>query len=535
MTVTAPRGLRYLAVMLPAFRLERCGYEATDVAAVIDELKNAMRLVGLTPAARKAGLTEGMTAAAARALVPEVQIEPLDHAGEYADRCALVRAFDVLSDRVSFPWGDEILVEISCVSKVFGGEQNTLERACSLVGELGHLCRAAIADDPLAASALARHRDAGLIAGPGQAASLLAPLPLSALRPSDLLVDSLRAVGIESLGSFARLDPASVAGRFGDEGARLQQVARGLAPQQKTARWGDHRDGQAMVRARLGGASSTLQIQFALPGLLAELASILAERDQAVMRLTVLLRLEGGWGDAGQVVDSTLARQVRIGVRVGRPTRNPVVLQTLIEQRITGLELAAPIEELVLEVSDAVADIGWQPGLTDRTEASEPLPDLLARLADHLGQDACCAAELVDAWRPEVAWKKREWPPRSPHPHLPLALTPGDVPHGAQSDDPVEVLEAWEQALLRPRPSLLLPEPAPLQVRCQGQRPTAIHLADGGWARVDHAEGPERLSGEWWAPERAWSRDYWVVEADGRIAWIFCDHNRDRWALHGWF
>ncbi len=50
------RQARYLAVHLPAFRLERCGWEAADVAGLIAEVKNAMRLVALTPATGRRAL-----------------------------------------------------------------------------------------------------------------------------------------------------------------------------------------------------------------------------------------------------------------------------------------------------------------------------------------------------------------------------------------------------------------------------------------------------------------------------------------------
>ncbi len=478
-----------------------------------------------------------MTAAAARALVPDVAIDELDPVGEHEDRCALRKAFTELSDRVAFPWEEELVLEISGVVRLFGGDRAVAERALALAAGLGHSCQVAVADHPLAAVALASTSACTILecgdAGP------LAELPMTALRPSIDLHDALRAVGVERVGEFIRLDAASVAGRFGAEGVRLHRVGRGLAPPDTDLGWHDRMDGRPAVGARLGGATSTLQIRFVLPGLLARLADRLAEQDQAAVRLQVVLRLESGWDqdlDRETASEQTRARgRVALAVRVGRPTRNPEILQRLIEQRLDGVELSAPVDEIVLEVSELALDSGWQPGLTDRTEAQEPLPDLMARLIDHLGEEACCAAELVDSWRPEGAWRPRPWPPRSPHPPLPGILEAGEIPDAVFSDDPVEIQEAWERDLQRPRPTQLLPEPLRLQVRCAAGRPLGIHLMDRGWVAVEHAEGPERLEGDWWNPELAWDRDYWVVRADQRTAWIFRDRARDRWALHGWF
>jgi protein ImuB len=63
--------------------------------------------------------------------------------------------------------------------------------------------------------------------------------------------------------------------------------------------------------------------------------------------------------------------------------------------------------------------------------------------------------------------------------------------------------------------------------------------------RVRHADGPERIAGEWWATdrERGAIRDYWQVEdEDGRRFWLFRSGDAVdpatgdlRWFLHGFF
>jgi hypothetical protein len=68
-------------------------------------------------------------------------------------------------------------------------------------------------------------------------------------------------------------------------------------------------------------------------------------------------------------------------------------------------------DDLVLEIEESVFDRGWQPGLTDRAEATEPLPDLVARLADHLGDAALFRVVLADRLRPEAAWSPAPFPP----------------------------------------------------------------------------------------------------------------------------
>jgi len=65
------------------------------------------------------------------------------------------------------------------------------------------------------------------------------------------------------------------------------------------------------------------------------------------------------------------------------------------------------------------------------------------------------------------------------------------------------------------------------------------------WRRVLHevtrAEGPERISGEWWRAPGQRTRDYYRVEdRDGRRFWLFRqglygETPEPRWFIHGLF
>jgi hypothetical protein len=297
-------------------------------------------------------------------------------------------------------------------------------------------------------------------------------------------------------------------------------VARGEAAAAGTMGWGAIDDEVPEVRAHMGGATSALQIYFVLPGLLSLLSRRLGARDEAAVRLQLVLRLERRstltWAD----------RSLTLGVRIGRPTRDPGTLETLIRRRLENVRIPAPVEAFLIRAIELAPDLGWQPGLTDRTEATEPLPDLLARLVDQLGEGVFSPV-LVDSWKPEGSWERGPYPPRSS-----LPVLRGDSAWVAtQATDPVEIQEAWEAESARPRPALLL-EPMPIRVRCVASCPRALHL-DRGWVELHRSEGPERLHGLWWDPKESFQRDYWVVCAEDRVAWIFLEEGQ--WSLHGWF
>ncbi|MCO4746729.1 MAG: DNA polymerase Y family protein [Proteobacteria bacterium] len=500
-------GERFCAVYLPAFRIERLGYAPEELVAVIAEQKNATRLVAASPAALDEGLSAGMTITAARAIVPELLSEPVDEAGEAVDRATLVEQFRRLSDRVG-AWGESgVVLEISGSAHLFGEEEGVLDAAAHLTSRLGHLGRIAIADDPVAAMALAMWSSQPLlIVPPGRAASALSELPLCALQPPDRIAEALRTVGIELVGDFACLDAASVAGRYGDEGVRLHRIARGHGL--NLGGWEQLDQTEISDIVPLGGPTSTVEpILFLLPGLLGAMVERAAQRDEVVVRVALRFVLESG-----------PARLLR--VRVGRPTRDVELLMRLLRARLEGLRVESPVVELGVIFEETSDDPGWQPGLLDRATEAEPMPDLLARLTDALGDQALVGLVVRDQWRPEYASVEE-----APFARAPRATKPAKV-------DPVEVQDRAERDLVCPRPTLLLPRPRPIDVREDALVPSHVRLQDG-WQRVMRVEGPERLAGDWWT-DSPFERDYWIVETrSGSVAWIFREDAR--WYCQGWF
>ncbi|MFT7520673.1 MAG: protein ImuB [Kiritimatiellia bacterium] len=505
------RKARYLYLYLPAFALERAGFEATQMAVLVAEQKGAMRLISLTPAAVAEGLRKGMSTAEARAIVPDLALQDHDPEGERSDKQALLDAFACWSDRIS-SWGDEGLVmEISGTAHLFGGERGVLELVANRALELGHVARAVIGDDPRVVAAIASCASEHIIVPPGQSRAALAPLPISLLDPTEALARSLAAIGVVRIDQWAGLDAASVAGRYGAEGVLLHRVARGLAVSRLPWQCVDLEP--VSERVVLGGPSITLEpVYFVLPGLLERVSQRLFERDAMAVRLALHFVLERG-----------PAHVVR--VRVGRATRDRERLDKVVRARLERVRLEAPVVELLLEVEEQIAEQTWQPGLIDRVEASEQLPDLLARLSDTLGESALFSPLPRSSWRPELAWGPRCFEPGQP---LPTRST-----HRKADLDPVAEQRQHEQAGPRPRPTLMLCRPERVEVRDTDGRPYRLRI-EGRWYSLDRVAGPERLDGEWWGADCGFSRDYWVVGIIERVGWCFRD-DTGAWWWHGWF
>lgn len=504
---------RWLVVRLPAFRLERLGHTADTVVALSAEEHGTTRIAAITPGAWAVGLRAGMSAAEARSLVPEVIVEPLDAEAEDRDRRALLAAFERLSDQVLPMVDDAVALPILHTSALFGGEAGVLVAARDLADSLGHCCSCVIADDPRAALALSVYDAIDRIVDTGATAEALAPLPVEVLRPSPDLLLAWQEIGLHTIGELARLDPAAIAGRHGEEGIDLHKLACGRLRDRRADGELVARDPDGLVeKALLAEATASLDpVLFVLPGLINRLADALGRRDAMAIRLAIRLGLQTG--------GTHVAR-----VRVGRPTAWAPRLLALVQVRLRDLRVEAPVVDVAVAVEEACAARPWQPGLLDRSESNEPLPDLVARLADTLGEDAVLTPALTACWRPEAAWAAA---PRDTQ----GALWPATRTERGRVD-PVVVQDAWELDTSA-RPALLDPTPEPIDVRLDGDDPIAVQLA-GEWQTVRRRAGPEHLSGEWWRSTGGFDREYWIVDVRA-TAWIFRDRRSNRWFWHGWF
>jgi hypothetical protein len=185
------------------------------------------------------GVRVGMTATAARALSPELEIVTAEATIERDAVRALGDALLALSPTVDLggrvgAGGAHLAMYAEVPAKTRGHAFG--ERIVALLEELGYTARIGIADDRFTAWVAAAHSgtdgDGHVIAVPrGGSAAFLAPRPLSLLAITPEVQHMLEALGVRTLGEFAALPAPSVARPFeadyqalarGDTGARLR-------------------------------------------------------------------------------------------------------------------------------------------------------------------------------------------------------------------------------------------------------------------------------------------------------------------------
>lgn len=457
-------------------------------------------------AALKQRLRPGMAASQARALVGDLVTLDADPAGDLAALNALALwALRRYAPVVAADPPDGLVLDVSGACHRYGGEQGLLNDLIARCAEGGVTAHAAMADTWGAAHALARFSAAPAhLAIPGHAGSVLADLPVRALRIDDETIAGLATLGVDTVGDVEALPRASLALRFGSELTRRldQMFGRRAEPVEPV-------NAPALIQVKevfaepIGApetlARYTLRLTDALCGMLesgSHGARTLDLRFQRIDRRTEVIR-----------------------VSLARPVRDVKRLSRLLCDRLETIDPGLGVEAMIL-TAPAVEPLDWKPTAGDLTSQTVPdLSDLVDTLSNRIGPRRLYRLAPAQSDVPERSIRKLE--PTAP----PVADTwPSRWPRPSRLLDRPEVMDTVA----------LLPDQPPVAFTWRGRR-----------RRVRRADGPERIFGEWWRRDGEIDavRDYFQLEDDtGERFWVFRRGDGERsstgdltWFVHGLF
>jgi len=464
------------------------------------------RVVGGTdPAARALGLRPGMALAHATALVPGLQVldgqpeqdaDALRRLATWCHRYAPLTAPDP---------PDGLWLDVTGCAHLFRGEAALLDVLTERFARDGLRARGAVADTPGAAHAVARHGGGGVVPADAHA-DALAFLPIAALRLAAELVAALRRLGLEQVAHLERLPRAALARRFGPHLALRLDQAHGrvhepilpLVPEE-------------LLQHRVTFLEPLLTadaLSIAVRHLVGPLCTRMEQAGLGARRLDLLFeRVDGG------------VQAIRTGT--GRPSRDARHLSRLLDERLEEVDPGLGVEAMRLVIPLA-EPLRWQ---QDAAGPAMP-PDLVADvsalvdlLSNRLGAAQVFRAEPVESDVPERSVRL-----------VPALARPGGAVWPSHWPAPVRLLHPPQpvEALAA------LPDGAPAAFTWRRRR-----------HRVRHADGPERIHGEWWLRDgETWAvRDYFRVEDDdGTRFWLFRRGDGAdpltgdlSWFLHGLF
>lgn len=527
---------RYLSLWLPHWATDRWqlhqagGKTAGQPAdpqpkphpvAAIASSRGRRLIMAANEAAMEEHLTPGLSLADAVARYPELVHFEADPSGDTMALRRLAFWCQRFSPLVAVDGLDGVMIDITGCAHLWQGEDRLRQDLLVSLQRRGFACRAGIADTIGAAWAVARFQEQSPIVADQERKTALAVLPVDGLRIDSGVAEGLRRLGLRAIGDLYPLPRAALAKRFGRLLVdRLDQALGDLAE-----------PFNALLSPPAHRVSLTFAEPVGTPEDIDRAMHILAER------LSQDLTDQGSGARRVRLSCYRLDHQAsEIGIGLSLPTATAKHLTDLLAKKLDRIDPGPGIEQIMLTAQRVEplrqhqADLeknraGTRPAMVNTT-----LAPLIDRLANRLGPDRIFRLAMVESHVPERAVAKTD----------PLAMT--DKLNWTVSG--------------RIRPIRLLAHPEPVEVMAPVPDDPPIQFR---WRHVLHrvrvAEGPERITDEWWrrigitANQNAIRdyhqddnlRDYYRVEdTEGRRFWLYRAglyhlHHAPRWFMHGLF
>lgn len=538
---------RFLALHLPYWPTDYLKRAEPDLRstplALYEHIKGGLRLSAIDQTLAREGLRVGQNLADARAIIPAMTVREMDRtlltsafaafADWHSNASPLV---SVLTDQAEF--GDLVL-DITGVSHLFGGEHKMLRHVLDRLRRLGYQVGGAIAPTIGAAWGISHFARSQVVSPEALEVSLDA-LPVAALRLDDPQISTFAQMGLVYIGQVRHRPRKQMQARFGSSLLLRIDQAFGIIEERMVPRL-PHVEHHADRR-------------------LAEPISVMDDlmrvtHDLAV-QLSKHLETEGLGAQSFHLFLYRVDHKVMtLSLNAARLTRDPEHIAELFRHRAQRLEAEYDpgfgIDMVRLVASSFERLDGVQTGAFSDQSGLEDIDRLNDRLASRLGSVAVLQTETVASRVPERAARL--------------------VPAVAAN----QVRRVIAPMLRRPLRLLPIPERVGITAEVPDGLPAAMLWRRESY-RLIKGEGPERLGAEWWrsgaklklveppppkqpepgelppppppydpdlplyVPDDV-TRDYYVVEdQEGCRFWVFRKgfygaETQPTWYLHGFF
>lgn len=474
----------------------------SDAVAVADGTGPRARLLAVSAAALRNGVSAGLSVAQALSIESELIVRLLAAEMLQAAQAALVDVAASFSPRIEDCGDGVVYLDLEgLVGTLFESESQLATMLAQRAVSLGLDAQVGVAGSKVAAHLAACNGGGVAVIPPGEEWSFLAPVPIAQLQPSPALATTLQRWGIHTIGQLAALPVSAIGARLGPEGLQLIHRARGeddvpLIPRVLPLHF---EEGVELEY----GADHLEPFSFVLRGLLDRLTARLAVRGLLCGDLRLSLRL-------------AMRQRDERTVRVAAPSNDVKALLTLVRLHLEAHPPAAAVEGVrVIAIPERL-----RAAQLDLFRPNGPAPAALAvtlaRLTAICGSDRVGTPVVADSHRPDlygvkpfevVGWSGC------------YAVRPDSTaPNNLTTNNPPTCLRA-----IRP--------PQAIEVFCDRDRPEFVR-GDGFAGRVVQAAGPWRLQGDWWN-DAAYARDYYDVQlSDGGVYRVYRDRGRE-WFVEG--
>jgi protein ImuB len=476
--------------------------------ALVDGTAPLISVVAANDAAWCAGIQLGM--AQTQAQLCGVEIRRRSRVLEKAAHAALLDLGWSMSPRVEDHAQDTILADLVGLNSLFGAEEDIAREFARRAAEL-HLRVHVGVSTNLEVAVHAARGFAGITVIPeGEEARYLSGLPVQTLAPSVEALETLERWGIRTCAALGALPVLELSERLGQEGVRLQELARGAHT-------------RALVLAEpaeileeemeLDDAVEDLEpLAFVLGRLLDQVCARLAARALSAATIRVRFDLGDAFEREEQVREKNAVAVAAAGVGVETeavaktyekvlnlpvPMRDSKMLLKLLRLQLQADPPPGAIVKITLG-ADPARPRSTQHGLfVPNSPDPEKLELTVARLAKLVGNANIGSPELTDTHRlGEFRMNKFFAQPNETRARGRASKK------SASGGEPAARRPATGCRIFRPRLAA--------RVELREGRPAKIFFR-GLYGRVVTASGPWRISGDWWR-EDAWQQEEWDLE-----------------------
>ncbi len=253
-----------------------------------------------------------------------------------------------------------------------------------------------------------------LVLPDGQEAELLKGAPLEALDPSPAMLETIHHWGIRRFGQLAALPELALSERLGQEGLRLQRLARGqstriLSPTPPAAVFEEEMEFDHSV-------DDLESLAFVFHRLLGQLAFRLANRALAVGEVHLEFQLDLA-ADGVTTTERIFTRVEKLPV----PTTDTVLLMKLLRLDTEAYPPGAPVIKVFLHIEPMRPRVEQQGMFIPQRPEAQQLELTLAKLRNLVGEDRAGSPKLLDRHLPAPFHMVRFTPKGRPDSH-PLSL-----------------------------------------------------------------------------------------------------------------
>jgi protein ImuB len=490
----------------PVAAVFRAEPELRAQAVAIFEGKPPLEKVfAVNESASRVGITPGMTKAQAE-LCSELTLRPRSRLQESTAHAALLDCAQSFSPCVEDAADGTAILDLAGIESLFGTLPEIARSLFHRAADLGLGANVAVASNPDAAVLAARGFSGVTVISPGKESESLGSLPVEVLftdwgdgneregkkkdeqqKESARLLATLERWGVRHMRALAALPEVALSERLGQEGLRLQKLARGAASRTLVPV-----EAPAVFEEAVELEHPIVLLEplaFLLNRLLDQICARLASRALNTQELRLTLELEN-FLSCNRHAERT-NQQFRRTLRLPLPMLDAKLFLKLLQLDLNAHPPGAPILKIHLAAEPARPRSAQGGLFLPPSPEPEKLELTLARIAGLVGEAHVGSLELLDTHRAEGFRMRRFVPGATP-----------ETKHQEVSGEEKSAVAALR--LFRPplRAAVVLENGELARVACSKKKEVQ--------GSVLWKAGPWRSSGDWWERE-AWARDEWDI------------------------